>query len=351
MRSEPIGPKADAGLDSALDPGLRETSRPATIPDMKSGNASAKLQNFPWRRIDWNLMRLFYEIVQHGGVTAAAHALGRQQPATSQALARLEDQLGVALCERGPAGFSVTEEGEIVFRIAAEMVELMRYAPDLLTQAAGTVRGPLRIAVMSSIRSREFDEILTAVMRRHRHLEVIVDLAPWQSVLDAVQTGEADLGLTYVQIVDQSLSYQPVFHEMQQLYCSSLHRLHGQKFDDPLALAEEHFFLTGRDEPVELMNFRRQFALGKLTRGGSEDLGELKRLILTGTAIGFLPALTVEDEVRRRVLWPLLSYAPLPTYPVHLVTRPQAMRSLPAQLFFDEARRLLRAKLVQVAAT
>jgi DNA-binding transcriptional LysR family regulator len=110
-------------------------------------------------------------------------------------------------------------------------------------------------------------------------------------------------------------------------------------------LADEHFFLTGRDEPVELQNFRRQFGLGKLARGGSEDLGELKRLILTGAAIGFLPAPTVEDEVRQRTLWPLLSYAPLPTYPVHLVARPQAMRSLPAQLFFDEARRRLRAKL------
>lgn len=343
--------KAQVQPDKASHPDLRKAGGPATIPDAKAGDTSLKLQNFPWRRIDWNLMRLFYEIVQHGGVTAAAHALGRQQPATSQALARLEDQLGVALCERGPAGFSVTEEGEIVFRIATEMVELMRYAPDLLTQAAGTVRGPLRVAVMSSIKSPDFDEILTAIMRRHRHLEVIVDLAPWQSVLDAVRTGEADLGLTYVQIVDQSLTYQPVFHEIQQLYCGSLHPLHGQKFSDPAALAEEHFFLTGRDEPVELMNFRRQFGLGKLSRGGSEDLGELKRLILTGAAIGFLPALTVEEEVRRRVLWPLLSYAPLPTYPVQLVTRPQAMRSLPAQLFFDEARRRLRAKLGQAAVT
>jgi len=296
-------------------------------------------------------MRLFYEIVQHGGVTAAAHALGRQQPATSQALARLEDQLGVALCERGPAGFAVTEEGEIVYRIATEMVELMRYAPDLLTQAAGTVRGPLRIAVMSSTRSRDFDEILTAIMRRHRHLEVILDLAPWQSVLDAVHSGEADLGLTYVQVVDQSLSYQPVFHEAQQLYCGALHSRFGQKFDDPVPLAGEHFFLTGRDEPVEVMNFRRQFGLGTLRRGGSEDLGELKRLILTGAAIGFLPAATVEDEVRRRILWPLLSYVPLPTYPVQLVTRTQAMRSLPAQLFFEEARRRLRAKLAPPAAT
>ncbi|WP_292637910.1 LysR family transcriptional regulator [Mesorhizobium sp.] len=301
-------------------------------------------QNLLWRRLDWNLMRVFYEIVQNGGVTAAARAMNRQQPATSQALARLEDQLGVALCERGPGGFAVTEEGEIIFRIASEMVELMRHAPDLLTQAAGTVRGMLRISMMSSTRSRDFDEILTAIMRRHRHLEITVDLAPWRSALDAVQNGDADLAVTYVQILDPSLTYQPVFHEVQQLYCSPLHPLYGGRFDDPGALANEYFFLTGRDEPVEMTNFRLQFGLGTLTRGGSEDLGELKRLILTGTGIGFLPSLTVMEEVNQRTLWPLLSYGPLPSYPVHLVARPQAMRSLPAQLFFDEARRRLRAR-------
>jgi DNA-binding transcriptional LysR family regulator len=323
---------------------LRAPARPAKIEPAETGQTNAVRQNLLWRRLDWNLMRVFHEIVQHGGVTAAARAMGRQQPATSQALARLEDQLGVALCERGPGGFALTEEGEIVFGIASEMVELMRQAPDLVTQAAGTVRGTLRIAVMSTTRSRDFDDILTAIMRRHRHVEVIVDLAPWPSALDAVRSGEADLALTYVQILDPSLAYQPVFHEVQQLYCSPLHPLYGIRISDPGKLAGEHFFLTGRDEPVEMTNFRRQFGLGALSRGGSEDLAELKRLILTGTGIGFLPSVTVEAEVRERVLWPLLSYQPLPSYAVHLVARPPAIRSLPAQLFFDEARRRLRAR-------
>jgi DNA-binding transcriptional LysR family regulator len=300
--------------------------------------------NLLWRRLDWNLMRVFYEIVQHGGVTAAARAMSRHQPATSQALARLEQQLGVALCERGPGGFSVTEEGKIVFGIATGMVELVRQAPDLLTQAAGQVRGTLRIRMMSATRSGDFDQVLTAIMRRHRGLEVVIELAPWQSVLDAVRDGEADLGVTYVQVVDQTLTYQPVFYEVQQLYCSALHPLYGQKIDDPARLRDECFFLTGRDEPVEMTNFRRQFGLGRNSRGGSEDLGEMKRLILTGTAIGFLPSVTVEEEVRQHVLWPLLAYQPLPNYPVHLVARPPATRSLPAQLLFDEARRHLRGR-------
>ena len=316
-----------------------------------SGNGTSRAMKNPmpphdllWRRLDWNLMRLFHEIVQHGGVTAAARALGRQQPATSQALSRLEDQLGVQLCERGPGGFSLTPEGRIIFDIASEMVELMRQAPDLLTQAAGSVRGHLRIAIMSSIRDREFDAILAAMARRHPLLEVSIDLAPWQSILDAVRTGEADAGVAYVQILDSVLAYEPLFSETQQLYCSASHKLFGQSFDNPRAVADEHFFLTGRDEPVELINFRRQFGLGKYVRGGSEDLSELKRLILTGAAIGFLPTCIVEEEVRRRELWPLLSYRPLPSYPVYLVTRPAETRPLPAQLLLDEARRRRTAK-------
>ncbi|MEG6508782.1 LysR family transcriptional regulator [Methyloligella sp. 2.7D] len=296
-----------------------------------------------WRRLDWNLIRLFHEIVQHGGVTAAAKNLGRQQPATSQALSRLEDQLGVTLCERGPAGFSVTPEGQIVYEIASEMVELMRRAPDLLAQTAGTVRGQLRIVIMTQIVDRAFDEVLQAMARRHPLLEITIETAPWQSILEQVRVGDADIGLSYVQMLDQVLTYEPLSSETQQLYCAAAHPLYGQSFDNPRNLAGEYFFLTGRDEPLELANYRRQFELGKRSRGGSEDLGELKRLILTGAAIGFLPTRVAEPEVRGKKLWPLLSCALLPTYPVYMVTRPMPNRSLPAQLTLDEARRRLRA--------
>lgn len=296
-----------------------------------------------WRRLDWNLIRLFHEIVEQGGVTAAARSLGRQQPATSQALSRLEDQLGVKLCERGPSGFSVTPEGKIIFEIAAEMVELMRRAPDLLAQTAGTVRGALRIVVMTQIVDREFDQVLQAIARRHPLLDISIETAPWQTIFDRVRAGDADVGLSYVQILDQVLSYEPMLSETQQLYCSINHPLYGQSFDNPRLLANERFFLTGRDDPIELVNYRRQFELGKTVRGGSEDLGELKRLIFTGAAIGFLPTRVAEEDVKRRKLWPLLSCAPLPTYPVYIVTRPVQFRSPSAQLTLDEARRRLRA--------
>jgi DNA-binding transcriptional LysR family regulator len=48
-------------------------------------------------RVDWNLLRLFVDIVKAGGIGAAARRLNKQQPTVSAALKRLEDHAGARL--------------------------------------------------------------------------------------------------------------------------------------------------------------------------------------------------------------------------------------------------------------
>lgn len=301
-------------------------------------------KEFVWQRLNWNLMRLFYEIVEHGGITAAARSLGRQQPATSQALSRLEQDLGVALCRRGPAGFSVTPQGQIIFRTAAAMVELMRQASMVLSQADGLIQGQLRIAIVTDTVSRDFDAVLTTILRRHPLLDIVLNSAPWQDVLDAVRSGKADIGFCYAQAHDPSLVYDSVFDETQQVYCSPLHPLYGATFDDPGLLKEQSFFLLSDAEPIELSSFRQRFGLGTRVRGESQSIAELKRLISTGAALGFLPRHAIAEEGQLANLWPLLRNTALPTCSLQIVTRPQATNSLAAQVFLDEARTHLHGK-------
>lgn len=62
-------------------------------------------------QLDWNLLKYIAVLAESGGLTRAAKILGRQQPAMSLALKRLEERLNARLCERGPGGFALTEEG------------------------------------------------------------------------------------------------------------------------------------------------------------------------------------------------------------------------------------------------
>ena len=84
---------------------------------LKRGTASedrSPMASDELRKLDWNLLRVFSEIARAGGVSEAARKMGRKQPAVSLALKRLEAHLGAKLCERGPAGFRLTEEGEFI---------------------------------------------------------------------------------------------------------------------------------------------------------------------------------------------------------------------------------------------
>ena len=101
------------------------------------------------RKLDWNLLRVFSEIARAGGVSEAARKMGRKQPAVSLALKRLEAHLGARLCERGPAGFRLTEEGEFIADVTGRMVQLVEGIPGRITQLSELVSGSVRLRVIS----------------------------------------------------------------------------------------------------------------------------------------------------------------------------------------------------------
>ena len=66
-----------------------------------------------WRSVkfDWNYARAFLITVEEGSLSAAARALGVSQPTLSRQVSGLEDELGVALFERGGKGLELTPSG------------------------------------------------------------------------------------------------------------------------------------------------------------------------------------------------------------------------------------------------
>jgi DNA-binding transcriptional LysR family regulator len=130
-----------------------------------------------------------------------------------------------------------------------------------------------------------------------------------------------------------------VFVESHQIYCSHPHPLYGSTFDNPALLKDQSFFLLANTEPGELSAFRRRFGLGVRAHAEVQSIAELKRLILTGAAIGFLPNVSVAERIQVPDLWPLLVSTALPRCSMQMVTRRQAAISLPTQVFLDDVRR------------
>lgn len=294
-------------------------------------------------RVDWNLLRLFVEIVQAGGIGAAARRLNRQQPSVSAALKRLEDHIGTQLLRRSAAGVEVTTAGRALLLICEDMFESARMVPHQISQAVKQVEGLVRIQLISSVISTEFDEAITSFHRRHPAIQIELHVSPWREVLDALERGEADLGVGYDSGVRSTLTYEPMFVESQQLYCARMHPLFGRRIARLGELREEGFVLTGADELETITRLRQRYRLGTVVNGRAEDINEAIRLITLGVGIGFLPVMAAREATDQGKLWPLLPRDAEPSYDIYLIARDAPLRDTATQLFMDEVVRRLRA--------
>ena len=80
----------------------------------------------------------FAEAASLGSFSAASRKLGKSQSTISEAVARLEIDLGVALFERGPRKLQLTEAGA---SLLAHAEEVLCASDRLARHAAGLARG------------------------------------------------------------------------------------------------------------------------------------------------------------------------------------------------------------------
>jgi DNA-binding transcriptional LysR family regulator len=295
-------------------------------------------------RVDWNLLRTFVEIVRAGGIGAAARKLNKQQPSISAALKRLEEQVGVQLLRRSSAGVELTAGGTALLALCEDMLEAARMMPHQVAQATKRVEGIVRIQVISAVASPEFDDSIASFHRRNPNIHIEIRVSPWRAVLDALEHGEAEIGVGYDSNVRSSLVYEPLFVERQQLYCSRSHPLFGHHVERLGELKDEGFVLTGEDELDTITRLRRRYRLGTRVNGLAEDISEASRLITLGVGIGFLPVLAAAEAVTKGRLWPMLHADAEPSYDIFLLARAEPSRDTATQLFLDEVIRRHRAQ-------
>lgn len=302
------------------------------------------------RNLDWNLLKVFMEIVRAGGIGAAARSMGKQQPSISAALKRLEDQLGARLFERSTGGIRITQAGKALQKVCEEVFDNVRMAQHQVAQAAKRVSGEVRIQLISSIICPELDEAIASFHRRHPAIAMELRVSPWRGVLDALARGEVEVGIGYEGLTsaDQKpgaeLIYEPMFVETQQLFCARSHPLYGRRMTRLDGLGREGFVLTGADEAEPVTRLRSRHALGQERAGQAEDVHEALRLITLGVGIGFLPVGAAAQAVAAGRLWPLLPEELQPSYEIYLISRADPSRDTATQLFLDEIRRRLRAR-------
>ena len=288
------------------------------------------------RRLDWNLLKSFHEIAVHGGVTRAAEELGRKQPAMSLSLRRLEDQLSVTLCQRGPKGFALTQEGQVVADICDRLFGHIARLPNRVADTSEVLRGKVRVQVISNLVDKKLDEAIERFHRANPLVELYVSVVTWDMVSRSLIRNEVDIGIAPAHHKKRRLRYRRLFTEYHRPYCGRGHHLYGRLFQTPDELADESFILTGADEPDELTQFRLRHRLGRHVAGLSEHLEEARRLTMLGMGICFLPQEFAAPDVVEGRLHPLLPAFEDCTNQIYVITNPNTPAFPARERFLSE---------------
>lgn len=147
--------------------------------------------------LDAQALRVVKAIADEGSITGAAAALGYSQPAVSQQLKRLEQQLGLPLVERVGRSVRLTEAGRILARHAPAVATALDAAAGELAELRGLRTGRVRLVGFPSASPTIVPRLLSDLEREHTGVSVTYLEAEPPEAVEAVREDRADIALTF----------------------------------------------------------------------------------------------------------------------------------------------------------
>ena len=149
----------------------------------------------------------FAQVAQHHGFRQAARLSGQSASAMSEAVRRLERQLGIRLLERSTRSVTPTEAGALLLSRLRPALSEVAGALDVLNDLRDSPRGSLRLNVPVNAARFFLQPMVDQFLRAYPHIrvELVVD----NNFVDIVASG-CDAGIRYGERLEQDMIAIPI---------------------------------------------------------------------------------------------------------------------------------------------
>lgn len=189
-------------------------------------------------------LRVLKEVAEHGSLTGAAQALSFSQPAISNQIAKLEQETGTRLIERGPRGVRLTGAGELLVRHADSVLGRLEQAQAELEEHLQVRRGRLRLGSFPTGFVDLVSQALATFDAQHPDVEVSLQEVRLETAVARLEDGQLDLALSFEYDLDSPATDESTrVHLLDDPMYLVINRVH------PLARRRTVEFEDLRDEP------------------------------------------------------------------------------------------------------
>ena len=274
---------------------------------------------------DWDKLRVFHAAAEAGSFTHAAESLHLSQSAISRQVSALERDVGVPLFQRHARGLILTEQGELLFRTAHDVLMKLESVKSQLSESTGTPRGILRVSTTVGLGAGWLTDRLPEFLEVYPEINLQLILS--NEELD-LTTRQADCAIRLRQPRHPDLIQRKLFTVRLHLFASSAYL---DRFGRPRTIndLDKHRIVTfGETVPPWLSRLNQLETLG-LPSGARRvatlqinDLLSIKRSAQRGAGIAILPDYMISPDAQLEQVLPELEPESFDTYFCY----PQAMK-------------------------
>jgi DNA-binding transcriptional LysR family regulator len=247
------------------------------------------------------VLRYFDHVARHGSIRKAADALSIASSAVNRQILRLEDEMGVALFERGRSGVRPTAAGELLLRHVRETQNEYQRTRAEIASLGGTVSGDVRIISLESLLVRFLPQAVDEMSARHPKVSFTVLAVHPSEIGEALRSGDNDFGVLFVDNRHRGVDVIAEFPTAVGALMRPDHPLADRKtltltecVGHPVVMLQDRWLL----DAIMATEFADSGA--RLTpRIVSNSIEFMRQVIKSGLGIGFFTPVGFLEEIRR----------------------------------------------------
>ena len=282
-------------------------------------------------------------VAECGGFAAAQVALNVGQSTISRQIGDLEMRLGMRLCQRGRAGFRLTDKGRIVYEACQHLATALESFRTTVGALRGELVGDLSIAAIdnwATERGYPMADVLRAFRERARQVHIHFHTLAPDEIERAVLENRVNLGIGVFHQHRPGLCYEVLYDDPVELYCGIGHALfdrapHALDRNDLQVADHVHRAYLSERRVAPLTADLRSTATARQIEG-------VAFLILSGWHIGYLPVTYAERWVVNGRMRSILPETYRLDTKFELVTRRGVAPTLVSETFADILRQTTR---------
>ena len=190
--------------------------------------------------MDVNQLEVLITVAKEQSFSRAAQALHRTQPAVSQAIRRLEAELGESLFDRSSKDGTLTAAGRVLFDFAEQMLNLRQGAHRAIKELKDLQHGKLALSA-NEYTVMYLLPVLAIFRVRHPHIKVEVKRSLASRIATEVLGRGVEIGVVSFKPADQAIASIPVVLDELALIVAPSHPLANKQVVSVRELGAESF--------------------------------------------------------------------------------------------------------------